>query len=422
MPTLADYGFASGEPHPLNLFARPRHRSNVSPPALHRRTVLGALAAGTAAVAGCTTDDSDPDIAPDQRWPQHGYDAANTSYAPDADGPTNDPSIVWEYDSRAIQPIIGDAIFLNAAGDGCHAIDPAAGDRLWRDDGNYTLSTPAVADGAVYLAEHGGLRAVADDGGIEVVGRRVRYERWVGGQPNPDSPLTVADGTIFAGFGGPIERELAAVDAEDGSVRWRVPTETQIQGAPAVAGDLVVAADRGAPPPGKTGDVLAYGVSIDDGEVEWTHEFGSTDEVGVHWQANPVAGDGLVYVPTTRELVALDSTDGTVRWRRDGEVIVSPALVGDTLLVGLLTGELLALDATTGEKQWREGAHDEWLHAPAVAGETVYTVDGDGAVAGWTLDGDRRFQLSVPKTPLGPPAVGDGRLYVPTDGTLYAIA
>ncbi len=373
-----------------------------------------------AAIAGCTGSDTEP-VPTEQRWSQHGYDAANTRYAPDVNGPTDDPSTAWEYAVPTFQPIVGDAVFLVAGADGCHAVDPDTGERLWRDDGNYALSTPTVADDTLYLSEHGGVRAVADDGGLDVLGRRLRYERWAGGPVRPDSPLTVAADVLVAGFGGIRDGTLAGVNAEDGTERWTVPVETTIEGAPAVGGEVVVAADRAAPLPGETTDTLAYGVSVDDGEVLWTHDFGTSDEVGVNWRAAPVAGDGLGYVPTTRTLAALDLATGEEHWTYDEEIAVSPALVGDRLLVCLPTGELLALDAATGEKRWRVDVDDAWLHAPAAAGKTVYTATEDGTIHGWSLDGETVFRLSLDGPIHSPPAISDGRLYVSTDDALYAI-
>lgn len=393
---------------------------------LTRRAVLGSVAAGTAALAGCTGDEPRTDA--DQQWLQHGCDPTNAAHAPDADGPTDEPSIAWQFDGEfAVQPLLGDALYLNAAGDGCLALDPATGETRWRDGGNYTLETPAIADGTAYLPRHGGVRAVDSDGGIDVLSRRFGYERWSSEGRRLGSPLTIADDRLYAGTGSALHDDaaLTAIDADDGAELWSVPVETSVETAPAVADGLVVAVDRSALPPGtEPRSTLAYAVSTKDGEIEWTHEFGATDEVRTNWLADPVAGDGLVYVPTTRGLVVLALDDGTAEWRLDvdGGVMSSPALAGDRLLVGLPSGTLLALDAATGEERWRDERGD-WYLDPVVADETVYAVDEESVVRAWTLDGDRRFELALDAaSATAPPSVGGGRLYVPTSAALYAVA
>lgn len=399
-------------------------------PALRRRAVLGGIAAGTAALAGCATGESTVDASPENRWLQHGRDPGKTGHAPAADGPTADPSVDWrrEVDDGYVlsQPLVGSGIVLNAAGGGRLHLDPETGDRLWRDGGEYAHHTPAVGDGTVYLPRRRGIRATAADGGVEALGRRFRYERWTADLGPVQSPVTLADDALLVGVGdvvGPEEGGFAAVDAADGTERWFRPVETQVQGAPAVSNGLAVAVDRGAAPPGETRDVRAYAAWLDDGDREWTHTFGTTEEVAVNWTAGPVASEEFVYVPTTREVVALDLLAGTVAWRRpvDGGVGVSPAVADDTLFVGTPDGELLALAADSGEVRWRDDGHDGWLHAPVVADGTVYAVDVEGRLRGWTVGGDRRFRLELETKPVAQPAVGAGRLYVPTEDALYAV-
>lgn len=409
--------------------------SRTSPPvSLSRRELLAVAATASAgAAAGCTGTESVPD---DQRWPQFGFDPANSAHNPDAEGPREEPTVAWvrvggSYYRNSSQPLVGDAVSANTGYDGLFALDPADGSVRWRDDGDYKALTHALADGTLALPGRSGFRGVSADGGLRALGRAVRYERWRTDLDYPESPPSVAEGLLVAGIGGDHSAaggRVTAIATADGTVRWAFPVETSVWGAPAVGDGAVYAAarddDRGDPDTRGT----VHAVDLDDGTEVWTRRLGESgrfNPVGA-----PVVGDGLVYVPTgTGPLVALEPETGEEVWRfdPDGGVQASPALADGRLYVGCLDGTLRALDAATGEEEWTGGTErtdggGAYYGGPTVGRRGVYAVGSEGEVASWTRDGRERWRVRIDPPVSGSPVPSGGRLFVGTgDGLLYAL-
>lgn len=151
---------------------------------------------------------------------------------------------IWrgpEMDGISGQPTVqGDRVLVNSGG--IYAVDPhlrafdtANGDELWRyDTGHRSHSTPAVGNGRVFICSEGGLHAVDLATGVG----SFLVPEVASGRTSP-----VADGeSVFVitdeyAEGGP---ELVALDAMEGTVRWRVAVD--LAGIPVVTDDVVYAA------------------------------------------------------------------------------------------------------------------------------------------------------------------------------------
>jgi outer membrane protein assembly factor BamB len=109
-------------------------------------------------------------------------------------------------------------------------------------------------------------------------------------------------------------------------------------------------------------------------------------KLGKKTVASPIVARGSVYLATyDGDVIALDSADGSERWRRNvgaTGVRMTPALVGDLLLVGVY-GELgptkrpqgasfAALDAASGALRWQTALPGLVRSEPVVVGSTIY--------------------------------------------------
>jgi outer membrane protein assembly factor BamB len=236
------------------------------------------------------------------------------------------------YWARGNAPIAADGtVFVIDAGTGSGvlAIDASSGRLRWRS--HHGQSRPAVRDGTVYVV------GLAETGHVGVFG----YDTETGEQTfsfiPPESmarSVTAAPDSLVVGTD---RAGLLGVDY-DGTLRWRYgPQELQLVYPPAVA----------------VADGVVYGgfmwshrnwlVAIDaaDGTELWRSEIsrgGLEPQVGV-----PAVANDVVYVPTggdlneSEGLVAVDATDGHIRWRFSLEgpiTTISPAaLGGETLYV-----------------------------------------------------------------------------------------
>lgn len=396
-------------------------------PSTTRRQVLTAVAAGgAAALAGCGGADSGTD----DRWPQFGYDAANTAFSPDARGPTEEPTVQWvhaagAYYYNSTQVLVDGAVYANAGYDGLYALDSADGAVRWHDPSDYKPLTPALADGVV-LPGRFGFRSVAADGGVALAGRRFGYRNWETADLDyPQSPPTVTDDLLIAGVGteghSPDGGRIVAVDRADGSVRWVTSVTSTVWGAPAVGEGFVFAAQRATQNP--EADAALYALDPGTGQVRWRQTLPSDprfDPVDA-----PVVGDGLVYLSTgTGPLVAYDTESGEPVWRLDppSGVQGSPALADGTLYVGDLDGTFHALDAETGETDWAASV-GKFYGGPTVARNGIHATTFEGILVSWFPDGSERWRVSLDPPVHGSPVVADGRLFLGTsEGLLYCLA
>lgn len=396
-----------------------------------RRDLLAATAtAGATALAGCGGG-GDAATDPGRRWPQFGYDAANTAHNPDARGPREEPRAAWVrvgggYYRNSTQPLVDGAVYANEGYRGATALDPASGEVRWHDPESYKALTPALVDdgGGFVLPGGFGFRRVAAGGGVSVLDRRLDYHDWETDLDYPESPATVADGTLVAGIGGGVTGgSVVAVDAADGSIRWEFPVEMPVWATPAVRDGVVYAAQRD--DQGRKPDVqgTVYALELAGGEELWSRPLGESprfDPVDA-----PVAGDDLVYVPCgVGPLVALDAETGEPAWTLDppGGVQASPALADGTLYVGDLDGTFHALDATTGEELWTAEV-GTFYGGSAVGRNGVFAIDAEGTLVCWSHGGFERWRLRLDPPVSGSPVPAGGRLFVGTgDGLLYGLA
>lgn len=220
------------------------------------------------------------------------------------------------------------------------------------------------------------------------------------------------------------DREVVAIDAGSGRVRWRtgtgVTSEDAIFGATTagttltIAGPLVVGGDW---------DVVAF--DRESGERRWTYTAPAGDGPGLF--LGPAAGDTVYAGSPGGRLYALDARTGRPRWiapieERHLTSVFPPVVHADVVAVGYSTyltpsiGGLAVLDAATGRLRWRTEfppARERWLHTnfaggPIVVDDVVLGSVGDGNIYAFDLaTGALRWALprltGVPERPGLPP-------------------
>ena len=242
---------------------------------------------------------------------------------PPSGAPGIDPEAGVVYVPTADPTTANEGAFLTA-------FDLGTGDRAWRTrvDPEAVYAVTA-ADGVAYARTRRGCVAVVD--GVVRWRRddlgKTGYDRFnandgmdLAGAVTP----AVVDGTVYV----PARNALVALDAADGTERWRVPVAHAFA-APTVVEDTVYAVG--------VSEVAAVET---DGRVRWR----STEHGGY---GSAAVADDRVYV-VDDQLSALDATDGTEQWTADGGQTVA----SDTVVVGQMAcvhdGGLTAYDRGTG--------------------------------------------------------------------------
>ena len=317
-------------------------------------------------------------------------------------------------------------------------------------------SSPAVAGGFVYATSLPGVLVKLNlEDGAEAWRYRPGATEAEAGEFEEDrfgeSSPAVADGAVFV---GDLLGVLHAVDVESGEVRWRFPTGAEIKSSPVVADDLVLigsydeyfyAVDRTTgklrwklqtegpvhATPGRanglawvTGcDAVLRGVRITDGTEMLRFDSGA------YTAASPAILDETLYYGTfNNEVLAVDVGAGALRWRyehpeRHFPFYASAAVAGDTVIVAGRDKLVHALDRETGEARWTFRARARFDASPAVAGNRVYVGNADGRLYVLDLEtGEKVFEFHAGAAIMGSPAIAGGRIVFGTqDGTLFVL-
>jgi len=318
-------------------------------------------------------------------------------------GPAGDPTTRWKLDTGGelySSPAVAEGlVFVGTKSGYLVAVDAATGDEEWRQslDGYIVRSSPAVVDGVVYVGAGYTLYAFDAATGAARWRFSIRYA-------GPSSPVVVG-GVVYVGTQ---EGYVYAVDIRSGQERWRVKTDGLVFASPAVAdGRLFVGSDDG--------DLYAF--DADGGRLLWRFTTG-----GEVYASPAVVGD-TVYVSSKSQLLyAVDIGNGEERWTWNAGGDASPAVADGVVYLGSDDNGLYALDAESGEFRWLFPTGSPIRTSPVVAGDAVYVGSGSTLYAVGLEAGQRRWSYVASDALESSPAVVDGAVFVGSrDGFLYAV-
>ena len=140
-----------------------------------------------------------------------------------------------------------------------------------------------------------------------------------------------------------------------------------------------------------------------------------------------IGPDGTLYIGTFgKEMIALNGSDGSIKWRYTTQdwVWSGPVLVNDSLFFGDLSGNFYGLNAADGTALWRIQPQNAIVNSPAVSGDklyfateadTLYTVNTAGDILASKVIGGVIYSSPI--------IVGDTILVSPTgfDSLLVAL-
>ena len=391
--------------------------------ALTRRTALGALGLGIvgAAVGGAWLATRPQQSETVTTYPMFRYDQQNTGYVPGASAPTDGVTEAWSFetgDEVLSSPVVWDGTVLIGSNDRfVYALDVEEGVERWsREVGDWVIISPAIADGTAYLitsVDESTVRALDPDDGTE---------QWAKQESGLNlRPPVVTSERLYVTSSDTIH----ALDRQERTEDWVVEHGFMSSLSPAVGGDTLY---YGGSVDLQDGSERVRGlIALDtaDGSERWRFD---SDTLVI---SSPAVVDETVYIgDEAGHVYALDTADGSERWTftADDSVPSSPAVADlpdgeQTVYVGSEDQHVYALDAETGEQRWRFETEGTVISSPAVAGKTVYVGCGDGNV--YALDaneGEKRWRFETDGAVISSPAVIDDWLFVGSaDGNLYAL-
>ncbi|NSC22293.1 PQQ-binding-like beta-propeller repeat protein, partial [Streptomyces albus subsp. chlorinus] len=329
---------------------------------------------------------------------------------------------------------------------------PSGGQQRWRPwrfrMSNDVWGSPAVADDLVYVTSF-------EVHALDVASGRRRFKTrevaW---------SMAVSGGRVHASDGP----SLYALDATDGSERWRRATDgwvysLQVDRGTVVTGtrgggvqaweaatgeklwDLTGAqADFETPEGGPViadgavytwADGRLYVLEARTGAERWTYPVGDASATGGVPVRVTAAEDGAVYVCAGSRLFALDAATGRERWRFDAPAaflcppafVPGPGVTGGGVYLADYLGTVYALDSGTGNDRWRIATEARHSTEPVVTADGLVHLGSGSAV--YTLDavsGTPRWRFATGADVVGAPVVAGGRVHFGSaDHCLYTV-
>jgi outer membrane protein assembly factor BamB len=185
-------------------------------------------------------------------------------------------------------------------------------------------------------------------------------------------------------------------------------------GSPAVAGGVLYLSSS---------DGTFYALDAVTGKKRWTIKL---DNLGARTLASPAFANGIVYIPDSYALHALDAATGSTLWRAKFEEGTwgSPVVSHGLVFQDTAGAKLNALDARSGKKLWTtdiDGGSDSG-GTPAVADGVVYTYSAIGLKAHTASTGALLWHTDSGggSTEYTSPALANGRVLLLTDRGLTA--
>lgn len=229
------------------------------------------------------------------------------------------------------------------------------------------------------------------------------------------APPVVAEGVVYVGTSA---GQFHAVNATDGRSLWIWRGENSIDGRAVVSGDAVYFVDT------KTNLVA---LNRTDGTLRWLVPLHDEQLAGKpvapnptfnHRAAIPLVADGVVFCGSSDGgLYALDAATGAKLWRHDARAPIFSGVGrhgADTLTFGTMDGSIVLLDRRTRKETFRAQTAGGVVTVPLVVGDKVIAGSRDYVLYGFNLaDGAVAWRFSywfswIESTPV----LHDGLIYV----------
>ncbi len=311
----------------------------------------------------------------------------------------------WELSTtgviEATPLVVANTVIIGSRDGNVYAVDVETGQRRWTFKAPLShsiTSAPVLAGDKLYVTTNEGrVIAINPESGQEVWKRDTN-------KLMRSSPCVTPEGLVCVGS---FDKNLYALDAESGEVRWKAPVAGSIQSSPRYsAGKLYFGSD----------DRKVHCVRAEKGEKVW--EFPTQAEV----RSSPWVEAGIVYVGSDDgHLYALDAKDGSEvgKFRTEGKIVSSPVVHQGFVLVGSMDGKLYAFEANPRnrwEPVWSYDTGSAITAAPTCKDDKVYVGSNDGRLYALELGTGKLLWLAQTAGPINcSPAVAEGMVIVGAD-------
>ncbi|HTY74638.1 MAG TPA: PQQ-binding-like beta-propeller repeat protein [Candidatus Nanoarchaeia archaeon] len=342
-------------------------------------------------------------------WPMFRHDPQNSG---SSTSEISSGQLLWQYylggTTHSNAAIVNGVVYVGSWDGYIYALNAFDGSKIWRFT---TLSpqgesSPAVANGVVYVASETDVYAINAVTGLEI---------WQFPTSSVECSPTVVNGVVYIGsFYG----FVYALNASNGSLIWDVQTGGAVSSAPAVVNGIVYTGSKNG---------YLYALNASTGSEQWSY-----DTKGPIY-SSPAVNNGIVYVGSeSGSLFALNANNGALIWyfTTSGIIDTSPAVANNMVYFSTRGGYLYALNAASGAIDWEflpptgpftAGSYQ--YSSAAVANDILYYGAPDSNVYALNATlGNIYWSFRTGAYVFSSPTIDNGVVYVGSyDGYLYAL-
>lgn len=297
---------------------------------------------------------------------------------------------LWEFARGAREefrpPSVGsnNAVFFHSANGKIYSLEGKTGQVRWEyvvPPGGFS-GPVLLPDGALLVATGSFVVALKQETGEKL------WERTFGS----GVATAISVGNKDSGYFGS-GKSLICIDTKIGDIRWIYAAPHNVESSPAIGMDAMVYA--------ASVNGHAFAVDSMSGVEKWSANLGG----GI--QSSPIVStDRKVFIGTSTNLFALDGRTGVRIWKRTAELeLTAPALCGDGTLLVADFRSLLAVDSHDGTEKWR-------VPIPGTGYSGSPTINPDGIIfmqiSGTLLAVDGKIKVGLAQAPW-PKAFGNIR-------------
>ncbi len=211
---------------------------------------------------------------------------------------------------------------------------------------------------------------------------------------------------------GTYDNNMYAINAADGSFKWKFATEGGIVGTPGIAADegFIVFGSE---------DSTLYAVNLITGKIQWTFQTKGPIRSSINVQLGIAffgSDDGKLY--------AVRLSTGRLAWQYDAgrEIRSRPAVTSERIVFGVESGDFIGLDLA-GAIKWRFKTRRGIASSPIIQDDIAYFGSSDAHIyavdikQGWGL-----WNRRTGKPVVGSPIIAGKNLFIGSaDGYMYAL-
>jgi outer membrane protein assembly factor BamB len=287
-------------------------------------------------------------------WSMFKNDVSHSGYTDDV---INAPlTLKWtkdlgfETDSSPV--IVNDVLYIGSTF-GVFALNAQTGKEIWRFQTNsFVKSVPAISNGVLYFgAEDKKFYAIdAKDGTL-----KWKNDTSMGGYT---ASAVVVDNIVYA---IPKDGTFYAFDASNGEIIWVKLVGKIVESSPAIGEGIIAFGTDG-------GDIIALDAST--GKQKWSYD---TGVIGI--KSSPVIADGAIFIGSNDGSVyAINTDNGNLKWKysTSDNVESSPSVKNGVVYFGSRDSNFFAIDAANGKLKWKFSNSGPVICAPAISNNMVY--------------------------------------------------